>query len=355
MDAQATPPPWPARPAVVKTGEPEPEEPEESEKPGKVAKAERSSKSEKSARPDNVVKSVKPVQPAPPPKSPMVPVPPARDDSDVLAVAVFQPRAVSLPRDFIRRCVTVIAVATLLGGVIGFAVAKISTPVYGARSEILFQLGDANPTGFLREDRRLSTQLVALKSREVLGPVASANKMSYEDLVKKVSVTVLDESEILRIQVADPSKDKAAKLTKDVVARFLETAPSRANADVQQFLTKQIADIDAALALLREQANRLESQNPNGPSTPAQLRIQSEIQAKLDQRGSAADRLNDATVQGINQPRVEKLTDVYALDSPVAPKPVKSGIAGALAGFMIGLVAAAFMVWRRLARDRSAG
>jgi capsular polysaccharide biosynthesis protein len=263
-----------------------------------------------------------------------------------------------LSRDVLVRCAAIVAVFALVGGIIGYGFAKLSQPVYGARSEILYQLENSQPTGFLREDRRLSTQLVALGSREILAPVAAKNNLTYEQLAAKVHVNVLRESEILQVEVDDAKRDVASKLAGEIVAAFMKTAPPSQNASVQKYLTAQIAAVDAQLGLLRADANRRELdrlRSGNGAGTPEQLRIQAEIQSALDQRSALSSRLDAATIDQLTQPRVAQLTKAYVLPKPVSPKPLRTAVAGALAGFMLGLLAAMLYVRRRVAHERSVG
>lgn len=59
------------------------------------------------------------------------------------------------------------ALASLLvvgGAAVGFTGAMMLTPVYAAGGDVLYSLTREQPTGFLREDRNLSTQLVVLRA-----------------------------------------------------------------------------------------------------------------------------------------------------------------------------------------------
>ena len=79
---------------------------------------------------------------------------------DVLAVAVFQPRRVSFPRRALVLYLIWGLLIVLIGAEVGYLVTYFQPAKYGARSEIYFQLDNSLPSGFLREDRALSTQLV---------------------------------------------------------------------------------------------------------------------------------------------------------------------------------------------------
>ena len=81
---------------------------------------------------------------------------------------------------------------------------------YAARTEIYYPLSGTDPAGSsLRVDRGLSTQMVAMEGHAVLDPVAARYHMSYDALAKKEIVTLLQDSEVIRIEVDDKSAVKA--------------------------------------------------------------------------------------------------------------------------------------------------
>ena len=83
---------------------------------------------------------------------------------------------------------------------------------YAARAEIQYNLSQSVPNELLREDRTLTTQLVLLRSRDVLGPVAAENGMRPEDLAKDVSAKVVNNSEIIEVEVRDRTREQAKAL-----------------------------------------------------------------------------------------------------------------------------------------------
>ena len=72
--------------------------------------------------------------------------------------------------------------------VLAFGVSEMLPKTYGARTEIVYPINVQNPSGdTLRTDRILSTQLVAIKSRSVLAPVAKTYHMTPDALSKKIA------------------------------------------------------------------------------------------------------------------------------------------------------------------------
>jgi uncharacterized protein involved in exopolysaccharide biosynthesis len=68
----------------------------------------------------------------------------------------------------------VAALITLLGAAGGLVGSQVIPATYAARAEVLYPITEEQPTGFLREDRNLTTQLVLMRSRAVLGPAAAS-------------------------------------------------------------------------------------------------------------------------------------------------------------------------------------
>ena len=105
----------------------------------------------------------------------------ARAPVDTAAPARHRP-AVSAAN---LRLAVLSVVIVVVGAGAGCIVSLLLPKQYAARAEIQYSLSQAMPNELLREDRRLTTQLVLLRSRVVLGPVASANGMTPEDLAKE--------------------------------------------------------------------------------------------------------------------------------------------------------------------------
>src|SRR4051812_12806047 len=142
----------------------------------------------------------------------------------VLAVVDFEPKRTNLrTRDFVRYGLYSLLII-VLAATAAYAVASRGNRVYGARTQILFERRTENPTGFLREDRDLTTQLVTLRSRSVLGPVAAANGLSVDELAKKVHVGIVDSSEIISVQVDDRSVARGKRLAGAITKQYLASA-----------------------------------------------------------------------------------------------------------------------------------
>lgn len=285
------------------------------------------------------------------------PVVPAQ--SETIAVAMFQWKRLPISRGVVLRYLSY-ALAIVLGcGALAYGVSAIGASTYGARSEIVFPLNAQIASGsFLREDRSLSTQLVAMKSHAVLDPVAAQFNLSYNALSKKEIVSVLQNSEVIRIEVDDHSGSKAKSIVGEIAKSYLKQQTDQ-NATIESYLNGQIKAINNQLGTFTTQFNDLEAKrqataslaNPNPPESPAQLSVQSEISNLNGQVATLQGRLEAVTVGNLQQPQVRQLTQPYVLGSPVAPKPLRAAAAGALAGVMLAVVALTLLLRRLLKRQ----
>ena len=133
---------------------------------------------------------------------------------ETVAVATFQWKRVPLTRGVLLRLGVIAAAIVIVCGVLAFGVSEMLPKTYGARSEIVYPLTSLNPSGdTLRTDRILATQLVAIKSRQVLTPVARDFHMTADALSKKIVASVLQNSEVIRIEADDASQAKALAIS----------------------------------------------------------------------------------------------------------------------------------------------
>lgn len=243
-------------------------------------------------------------------------------------------------------------VLVLLGAVAGWAVASSGDTVHAARAEVLYELTGDQSSGFLREDRQLTTQVVTLRSRAVLAPVAAANDLTVEELSEKLHVRVVQGSEVLRIDVEDRSADRARTLAAGVTETYLAQYRPEGPREARRFLRKEIAGVDERRAELTFRMIQLEQQRlsrEDPPSEPGaeETAIRAEIGGLLEQRTQLLAQLEDVAVDDFRAPRVEQITDAFVLDDPVSPRPVQGAAAGAVAGALVAAAVIAVLVRRR--------
>ncbi|MGO9873993.1 MAG: hypothetical protein ACLPVY_09360 [Acidimicrobiia bacterium] len=285
--------------------------------------------------------------------TPVVPVP-----SETVAVAMFQWKRLPISRGIIVRYVAYALLIVVACAAVGYAVAAAGTKEYGARTEIYYPLNEQLASGsFLREDRNLSSQLVEMTSHEVLDPVSAQYHISYNTLESKELVSVLQASEVIRIEVDDPSPSRALALDAAIGAGYMKT---QADEDLvtESYLNGRINSVNQQLATLTSEFNADEARrqnsatvaDPNPAESPAELNIQSQISSDTNEIQTLHGQLDTVTIDELNQPHVTQITKPYLLTSPVAPKPLRVALAGALAGIMLAAIAVGFLLRRLLKR-----
>jgi len=157
--------------------------------------------------------------------TPVVPVP-----QETVAVAMFQWKRLPITKKIVARYAALFLAIVIGCSVLGYVLSSMSPAKYGARSEITYPIPANMSSGdFMRQDRTLQTQLVALKSQTVLQPVATKFHMSVKDLTKKVTAAVLADSLVIRLEVDDTSKARAQALVDAVVSSYFSKLPADPN------------------------------------------------------------------------------------------------------------------------------
>jgi uncharacterized protein involved in exopolysaccharide biosynthesis len=243
----------------------------------------------------------------------------------------------------LRRALLVLLVIVLVGvgAAAGRVVADRMPTMYAAHADVLYPLVQEQPTGFLRQDRNLSTQEVLIASRTVLDPVAAQFKIPVADLADELSTEVVDESEVIRVQFTDPSRAQARKVLLAIVTKYVEVSNNPQRTALRAYLDAQLADVQARLAAAREAA----AGQDLGLTQAAQAEIDALVQRETTLRGQIdVDQL--AAIAG-PAPRITVAP--YVEHDAVSPKPLLVTGGGALAGLVVGLIVVAVLA-RRMTR-----
>jgi len=265
---------------------------------------------------------------------------------ETVAIATFQWRRVPLTRPVIIRLLAVAAAIVIGCGIFAYGVSSMGTKQFGSRSEIQYPISaEIASGGFLRSDRTLQTQLVAIKSRQVLTPVAAKYHMTVDALAKQVVASVLQDSEVIRIEVDDPSQAKANEIAGDITVQYLKYANTAAgtNAKTEQYW-------DTTLKNLQRQRNDAVVALSNAQGTVQQQQLQAQLDDINNQIQNAQTQLTASAIADLQTDHVEALTTKPYDVGKVAPKPLRAGIAGALAGIMIAAGVVVLLIRRRLKR-----
>lgn len=239
---------------------------------------------------------------------------------------------------------TLALVVVLIGSGAGYVGALLWPPQYAARADLLYEISTEKSTGFLREDRSLTTQVVLLNSRQVLGPVAATARMPVEDFQKQVTASVVESSEVLQVEVRAPSPEAAERWTQDIVDGYLRIASKGSESDVDGYLHKQLDDVQRDLARARVDVAKLrgqESRGVNNASTEATL------QSLTDREQQLLAKLDERNIAELESSRPEIVVPPYAVPDPVSPRPAFAAATGAFTALVIAAGVVAVLARRR--------
>jgi hypothetical protein len=235
----------------------------------------------------------------------------------------------------------------LIGTAAGLAAALVLPKTYGARAEVLYAVGQEQQGGDpLKQGRDLSTQLVYLKSRAVLGPVATKEGRQFKDLDKAVSVEVLENSNVIEVEADGPTKLAALQTLQSVMDGYLTLIGQPTG--VSRNLDTQLADAKANTAQIQTRVQQLSTGVTAGTATQAALndaRVQ--LTGSLDREKAIQARIDELNLTGQNGPDAQLLTPPYSLPDPVFPQPLIAAGTGALVGVIVAGAVVAMSVRRR--------
>ncbi|MEM7272807.1 MAG: hypothetical protein AAF547_07000 [Actinomycetota bacterium] len=205
-----------------------------------------------------------------------------------------------------------LAVLVLLG-LVGYGLGAARGGGTVARAEFVYTLDESVPDSFLREDRRLLTQVVTFRSDAVLTPVAADFDLTVDELRSRIDVATLDLSEVLRLDVADPDPDRALALNRAVLDRYLqviaeaEPAGDRSELAVtRQAIADQLAEADAALVALAQAREEQVALGLEQAAVQRQVDLRNDRIAALQQTIDANPLREDELTPGLNNAVAEQ-------------------------------------------------
>jgi hypothetical protein len=240
---------------------------------------------------------------------------------------------------------------TFLGLIIGYVVGRSGPDVYAARSEVLYEISQERPTGFLREDRSLTTQLALMRSRSVLNSVATATGMRVEDIESALTVALVGgSSEIIRVEVQHPSSAKALAIVTAVIDRYLTVTQEQGTKDALTYLQEARDRVTAEIAGKRSEINQFAVPSTGTATDPRLAAAQSELTSLLSRSDSLSADIDNLTVGQRTQQRIEVLVPAYTLADPVGPRPLLATAGAGLTAALIAAFVVAFLGRRRASR-----
>ena len=223
----------------------------------------------------------------------------------------------------------------LIGAAAGFIGSQLISKEYAARAEIVYSLTESKPNELLREDRKLTTQLVLIGSRVVLAPVADDHAVAPENLAEHVTASVIDHSEIIEVEVRDRTPEGARTLLTEIVGRYLDLANKNWKDPTLEYLEYQLGDVQ---------------KQRRAPD------LAQDVSLDLARREQSIARLIEPIrptpvfgQQSVSGPPARLLTDPYTVPDPVSPKPLIATAAGGASALLVAALVVLLIVRRRTA------
>ncbi|HEY6424027.1 MAG TPA: hypothetical protein VIY28_12425 [Pseudonocardiaceae bacterium] len=229
----------------------------------------------------------------------------------------------------------------LIGTAAGWAAAFVLPKTYGARAELFYPISQGQQNGDpLQQDRQLSTQLVYLKSRAVLGPIAQKQGRQFSDLDSDLSVQILQNSEVIQVEAHGSTAEAARQTLQAVMAGYL--ALSGQPTGVTRNLGIQLAEAHANTVQLQTRAQQLVAAVLAGTATQASLdATRAQIVVSQDREKAIQARIDELTLTGQTGTDAQLLTPPYPLPDPVSPQLLITIGSGALVGLIVAGVVVA--------------
>ena len=205
-------------------------------------------------------------------------------------------------------------VLVALGTIGGVALPSVLTPQFAARTDVQYHVSTADAGDSYRTAADFATQAVLLTSPAVLGPVATANNMSLDDLTKRVSVSVLSantaESQLLQVLVTNPDRATGVRLADAIAKQYLTVFQANSPAT---YLRGQLSDARRQL-------------------TSASSATQPALQARIATLQGQLDTVNMTGAQA------SVSTPAFSVAAPASPQRVLTTAAGVLAGLLLAVL-----------------
>jgi len=223
----------------------------------------------------------------------------------------------------------------LLGAAAGGVSAQVLPKPHVARAEILYAIDVSQQGGDpFRQDRQLSTQLVLLQNRAVLGPIAQKQGRLFADLERDVDASVVQNSTVIQIEANGDSDEAALQTLQAVVDGYLAIAgqPTAMSRNLGTLL-EQARQNTAALNTREQQLIPEVLAGKTPQATLDDTRTQRN--ASLEFEKAIQARINEVGLTGQAGSAAQLLTAPYVLPEPAIPRWATYGALGALIGTIV--------------------
>ncbi|MGI9598991.1 MAG: hypothetical protein ACR2QK_22700, partial [Acidimicrobiales bacterium] len=243
------------------------------------------------------------IQPERPDESEQPDAPEQPDEPEPAAAAAVSPAgpAGGSPLWSLRQLAAVmqrVLAVFVVFGLVGYGLGALRGSSHVARTEFVYTLDESVPDSFLREDRRLLTQVVTFESDAVLTPVANEFDLTVDQMRAKIDVETLNLSEVLRLDVSDRDPNRAIAISRAVLDRYLQVITDAAPAgDNEELALRRIEVTDQLAAADATRRALLTDQQRDVALELQQESIQRQIDLKNEQINRIQGSLDDSLVQ----------------------------------------------------------
>jgi non-specific protein-tyrosine kinase len=213
-----------------------------------------------------------------------------------------------------------------------------SIPMYEAKAKVLVRpVQSVTSTSIsLPQAPNLDTERELILSQAVAQLVVDDLQLQVpvDQLLGRVSVAVVSDTEVLVVKYADPSPTRAAQLANGFADAYTEFRASQA---LDQFQTAAGA-VQKRINDLQTTINSLNRQIDAASDATARDSLQSQRDTLVAQVAVLNQRLLDLQATGtLSQAAAEVVQRAEVPHSPVSPNKVRDGILGLLAGLALGV------------------
>jgi capsular polysaccharide biosynthesis protein len=255
------------------------------------------------------------------------------------------------PRDFdegpgllqsVWRYKWLIAIAALLGALLGYGWQARQPTVYEGSTRLLFSIGSGvlpGNSGAPPQDpkRFLSNQAEVITSRPVLERAAKAagGRVSPRSLRGRMTVEIVNGADVIVIRVRDASPGGAARLARAVGTAYHEFTIDESS----QVAAAEVKQLDATANEQKAQLDRLAVALQVDGDNPILQARQEAVVEQLKETVGQRERQAARAKNGVSPVQLHE-PDPAPLQ-PVQPSPRR----GAMAGLLLGLVGSAALAW----------
>lgn len=246
--------------------------------------------------------------------------------------------------------------ATVLAGILAFAITSTRTATYSATTTVLVNpqqiIAGADNTQLLQASQaQAGTFVLLVESGPVLDRVIANLGLDYtrEELADKIEARVILNTQIIEISVSNDSAEEAARIANGVASEFDAYVEELTIGNLQDRLDDSKNEIAALRARQADIDDRLEELDTEANADDAE--VQAEIADLEEERTRAAETIADldGSIRTINGQLATLVSPLEVADQAIAarepdsPRPLLMAALGLFLGFLLGCGLAAIL------------